>query len=95
MTKQQITNKLKAAGIDMAHIVEVKRNEVTVAVMSKHTEGVADTDKTDRLQRKVAKLLGFKNGVRYGWGAWCLEGHSEGADARRSNELDQFGAGAC
>lgn len=94
MTKQQITKKLNAAGIDMAHIVEIKTNEVTVAVMSEHTPGVADTAKTNRLQSKVAKLLGFKNGVRYGWGAWCLEGHSNGAEARRSNELDQFGPAA-
>lgn len=91
MTTPQIKAALKKAGINPAHIVEVHNNEVVVAVMDPHNPGTADYSKTERLQRKVAKLLGFKNGMRYGWGAWCLEGHTRGASARYSNELDQFG----
>lgn len=92
MTKTQITKKLTAAGIDPKNILEVKANEVEVGVMAEGGQHCEYTE-SEELADRVLEVLGWKNGFKTGYNSWILEGHNRGAEARRSNDMDQFGAG--
>lgn len=91
MTAKQITKKLTEAGIAAANILEVKANEVEVGVMVEG-EKYCDYTASEELADRVLEVLGWKNGFKTGYNSWILEGHTKGAEARRSNSMDQFGA---
>ena len=59
MTSKQIRKALIAGGVDMAGIVNVYRDEVHIAVIDEEA-GVADTRKTSKVSRQVAKVLPWK-----------------------------------
>lgn len=90
MSPKQITKKLIAAGIAPENILEVRKNEVEVGVLRE--DKTCEYDASEALCASVMSILDWKHAMKTGYNSWIVEGHENGFYARRSNEMDQFGA---
>lgn len=96
MTTKQITNNLKKAGFKAEYFkyLTISRDEVEVFVPSVHNSDHANDESTEEIVRNLSRVLNVVAVMTTGCGSKIVELTNAGNVARRSNELDHFGAGA-
>lgn len=78
MTKRQIEKKLVAAGFNMNTVIEIKRDQVEVAVILEGHKS-PDWDFTEACADLAAEILGFGDWYRTGYGSIVVDNNYVGA----------------